>query len=145
MFQDSRIAKAIDYRIFVHVLPTSFRSVLYFLRPSKLTLCSSGINAVMYYSTGILSQALPEAASYISLGVAVINMIMTFPPIFFVEVCELHHILLMQYLIQFQRVGQRRILLWSTWGSIISLLLLALSLNNHINIGSAIGTLLFVR
>jgi hypothetical protein len=41
----------------------------------------------MYYSTGILSQALPEAASYVSLGVTVINVIMTFPPVFFVEVC----------------------------------------------------------
>jgi len=87
----------------------------------------SGINAVMYYSTGILSQALPEAASYISLGVTVINVIMTFPPVFLVE-----------------RIGKRRILLWSTCGSIISLLLLALSLNHHVNIASAIGTLLFV-
>ncbi len=40
----------------------------------------------MYYSTGILSRALPNAASYVSLGVAVINVIMTFPPIFLIEV-----------------------------------------------------------
>jgi MFS family permease len=99
----------------------------------------------MYYSTGILSQALPEAASYVSLGVTVINVIMTFPPVFFVEVCERHHVLVVQCLRQCQRIGQRRILLWSTCGSIISLLLLALSLNHHINIASAIGTLLFVR
>ena len=45
-----------------------------------------GINAVMYYSTGILSGALPEAASYVSLAVTVVNVIMTFPPIFVMEV-----------------------------------------------------------
>lgn len=41
---------------------------------------------MMYYSTGILSKALPNAASYVSLGVTVINVIMTFPPIFLLEV-----------------------------------------------------------
>lgn len=47
---------------------------------------STGINAVMFYSTGILSRALPDAASYVSLAVTVINVIMTFPPIFLIEV-----------------------------------------------------------
>jgi len=46
----------------------------------------------MYYSTGILSKALPDAASYVSLGVTVINVIMTFPPIFYVEVCKPRHL-----------------------------------------------------
>jgi hypothetical protein len=46
----------------------------------------TGINAVMYYSTGILSGALPEAAAYVSLAVMAINVVMTFPPIFLMEV-----------------------------------------------------------
>jgi MFS transporter, SP family, solute carrier family 2 (facilitated glucose transporter), member 3 len=52
----------------------------------------TGINAVMYYSTGILSGALPEAAAYVSLIVVVINVIMTFPPIFLVEVSLISHL-----------------------------------------------------
>ncbi|PVG02986.1 general substrate transporter [Serendipita vermifera] len=94
---------------------------------SMLTQQISGINAVMYYSTAILSRSLPNAASYVSLGVAVINVIMTFPPIFVIE-----------------KYGQRRILLYSVIGSILALLLLATSLNYNINTTSAIGTLLFV-
>lgn len=87
----------------------------------------SGINAVMYYSTGILSRALPDAASYVSLGVAVINVIMTFPPIFLIE-----------------RYGQRRLLLWSVIGSIFSVFILGISLNYNLNTASAVGTLVFV-
>ncbi|KAG8831585.1 hypothetical protein FRC17_002901 [Serendipita sp. 399] len=86
------------------------------------------INAVMYYSTGILSSALPDAAAYVSLGVAVINVIMTFPPIFVIE-----------------RYGQRRLLMYSIAGSVLSVVLLAMSLNYNVNTASAVGTLLFVR
>jgi MFS transporter, SP family, solute carrier family 2 (facilitated glucose transporter), member 3 len=52
----------------------------------KTQATTTGINAVMYYSTGILSGALPAAAAYVSLVVMLINVIMTFPPIFLVEV-----------------------------------------------------------
>jgi len=46
----------------------------------------------MYYSTSILSGALPEAAAYVSLIVVVINVIMTFPPIFLMEVRIIFHV-----------------------------------------------------
>ncbi|KAG8799484.1 hypothetical protein FRC19_003759 [Serendipita sp. 401] len=87
----------------------------------------SGINAVMYYSTDILSRAMPEAAPYVSLAVAVINVIMTFPPIFVIE-----------------RYGKRKLLMYSVVGSIIAVVLLAIALNYKMNAASAVGTLLFV-
>lgn len=46
----------------------------------------SGINAILYYSNDILSKSLPDLAAYISLGVTIVNVIMTFPPIFLIEV-----------------------------------------------------------
>lgn len=41
---------------------------------------------VLYYSNNILSKSLPELAAYVSLGIAVVNFLMTFPPIFLIEV-----------------------------------------------------------
>jgi len=46
----------------------------------------SGINAVLYYSNDILSTSLPDFAPYVSLGVTVVNVLMTFPPIILIEV-----------------------------------------------------------
>ena len=41
---------------------------------------------VLYYSTDILSKALPDLGPYISLLITVVNAIMTFPPIVLIEV-----------------------------------------------------------
>lgn len=41
---------------------------------------------VLYYSNNILSKSLPEFAAYVSLGISVVNFLMTFPPIFLIEV-----------------------------------------------------------
>jgi hypothetical protein len=41
---------------------------------------------VLYYSNDILSNSLPEFGAYISLGITMINVIMTFPPIILIEV-----------------------------------------------------------
>lgn len=98
----------------------------------------------MYYSTGILSSTLPEAASYVSLAVTVVNVIMTFPPIFVMEVSDIFPCWLL-ILSLYQRYGQKKILQYSVGGSIASLLILALSLNYNVNITAAIGTLAFVR
>ncbi|KAH0584099.1 hypothetical protein H2248_009670 [Termitomyces sp. 'cryptogamus'] len=46
----------------------------------------SGINAVLYYSNAILSKALPDLGPYVSLGITVVNVLMTFPPIVLIEV-----------------------------------------------------------
>ncbi|TFK67892.1 general substrate transporter [Pluteus cervinus] len=45
----------------------------------------SGVNAVLYYSNDILSKALPTLAAHISLGITVVNVLMTFPPIILIE------------------------------------------------------------
>ena len=47
----------------------------------------------MYYSNDILSRVVPrEAAAYTSLGITVLNAIMTFPPIFLVDVSVVSNI-----------------------------------------------------
>lgn len=47
----------------------------------------------MYYSNDILSRVVPrEAAAYTSLGITVLNAIMTFPPIFLVDVSTILNI-----------------------------------------------------
>jgi hypothetical protein len=46
------------------------------------------IAQVLYYSNDILAKSLPEFGAYISLGITIINVIMTFPPIFLIEVSE---------------------------------------------------------
>lgn len=42
---------------------------------------------VLYYSNDILAKSLPKFGAYISVGITVINVIMTFPPVILIEVC----------------------------------------------------------
>ena len=44
------------------------------------------LGTVLYYSNAILSKALPDLGPFISLGITIVNVIMTFPPIFLIEV-----------------------------------------------------------
>jgi len=87
----------------------------------------SGINAVMYYSTDILSAALPGAGAYVSLGVALINLLMTIPPIFTIE-----------------RYGHRKLLITSMAGILVSLVVLGFALNAGWTTTSSIATVSFV-
>lgn len=48
---------------------------------------SDHFTLVLYYSNAILSKALPTFAPYVSLTITVVNFLMTFPPIFLIEVC----------------------------------------------------------
>ncbi|KAF8604593.1 general substrate transporter [Ceratobasidium sp. AG-I] len=89
---------------------------------------ASGINAVMYYSNDILSRVVPrEAAAYTSLGITVLNAIMTFPPIFLVD-----------------RVGRKPLLMWSILGAIISSTALGIALDAGITALSSVAVLTFV-
>ncbi|GAA5961401.1 hypothetical protein JCM8115_003434 [Rhodotorula mucilaginosa] len=63
----------------------------------------SGINAVMYYSTSILTAVNPTSAQKVSLFMTLVNLVMTFPAVFLID-----------------RVGRRSLL-------VLSLLLLSLS------------------
>lgn len=55
----------------------------------------SGINAVMYYSTDILSDVIPTGARYISLLVAIANCVLTLAPILLVAWAGRKKLLLM--------------------------------------------------
>jgi len=47
---------------------------------------ASGINAVLYYSTDIMKNALPTNAGYIALLITAVNLVMTFPAILLINV-----------------------------------------------------------
>jgi MFS family permease len=81
----------------------------------------------MYYSTDILSAAFPSTGPYISLGVAVVNLLMTIPPIFTIE-----------------RYGHRKLLILSFAGILASLIVLGFALNAGWMVTSSIATLSFV-
>lgn len=40
---------------------------------------------VLYYSNEILSKSLPDVGPYVSLGITIINVLMTFPPVVLIE------------------------------------------------------------
>jgi len=87
----------------------------------------SGINAVLYYSNEILSKSLPEFGPYVSLGITIVNVLMTFPPILLIE-----------------RMGRRQLLTISTLGAITSLSLVGIGLNTGVVTLSSIAILTFV-
>lgn len=72
----------------------------------------SGINAILYYSNKILARALPDLGPYVSLGITVVNVAMTFPPIFFIE-----------------KLGRRQLLVLSTVGALVSHIIVGVSLD----------------
>ncbi|KAJ7236728.1 general substrate transporter [Mycena haematopus] len=87
----------------------------------------SGINAVLYYSNDILSKSLPEFGPYVSLGITIVNVLMTFPPILLIE-----------------RLGRRQLLTLSALGAISSLVAVGLGLNTGIVTLSSVAILTFV-
>ncbi|KAJ8508546.1 hypothetical protein ONZ45_g9191 [Pleurotus djamor] len=87
----------------------------------------SGVNAVLYYSNDILSKALPDSGPYISLGITIVNVLMTFPPIILIE-----------------KMGRRRLLTISTIGAIVSLLIVGFGLNSNLVTISSIAIITFI-
>ncbi|KAG8759840.1 hypothetical protein FRC12_009681 [Ceratobasidium sp. 428] len=89
---------------------------------------ASGINAVMYFSNDILSRVVPrEVAAYTSLGITVLNAIMTFPAIFLVD-----------------RLGRKPLLMMSLIGAMISNAALGIALDAGITTLSSVAVLTFV-
>lgn len=74
-------------RLYFHLhldrLMTDFSSVSLFLAAYQQF---SGINAVLYYSTDILSQIMPQQAQSVALYVTGVNLVATFIPVFLIEV-----------------------------------------------------------
>ncbi|KXN90498.1 hypothetical protein AN958_04170 [Leucoagaricus sp. SymC.cos] len=81
----------------------------------------------LYYSNEILSKSLPKWGPYVSLGITIVNVIMTFPPIIFIE-----------------RVGRKQLLTLSVLGAVISLIAVGYGLNSGFTTLASIATLTFV-
>ncbi|KAF8876044.1 general substrate transporter [Gymnopilus junonius] len=87
----------------------------------------SGINAVLYYSNDILAKSLPKFGAYISVGITVINVIMTFPPVILIE-----------------KMGRKRLLAMSSLGGLISLSALGFGLDSGSSTLSSLAIVTFV-
>jgi CCR4-NOT transcription complex subunit 1 len=87
----------------------------------------SGINAVLYYSNDILSKSLPEFGPYVSLGITVVNALMTFPPIILIE-----------------RMGRKQLLSISIFGALLSLTMVGFGLNSGFVTLSSVAIISFV-
>lgn len=105
--------------------------------------------SVMYYSNDILSRVVPrEAAAYTSLGITVLNAIMTFPAIFLVDVslgpvrkCT-RGVLTVNLLSQ--RLGRKRLFMASMLGAIISNAALGFALDSGVTALSSVAVLGFI-
>ncbi|KGB74798.1 vacuolar membrane protein [Cryptococcus deuterogattii R265] len=87
----------------------------------------SGINAVMFYSTPVLRPLLPTSVGLVSVGITIVNAIMTLPAIFLMD-C----------------LGRKVLILASIGGMTTTSIFLAIGLNGHHQIMSAISILAFV-
>jgi MFS family permease len=88
----------------------------------------SGVNAVLFYSSSVLETILPNAgAGALSVGITVVNALMTFPAIFLVD-----------------SLGRRPLLLISATGMGIMSMLLAYGLDEHKTNLSAFAIVSFI-
>ncbi|KAJ7582501.1 general substrate transporter [Mycena floridula] len=91
----------------------------------------SGINAVLYYSNAnfqaILSKALPDMGPYVSLGITIVNVLMTFAPIVLVE-----------------RLGRKQLLTISTICAIASLMTVGIALDSNWTVVASVAIITFV-
>ncbi|TDL27218.1 general substrate transporter [Rickenella mellea] len=83
--------------------------------------------SVLYYSNDILAKTLPDLASFVSLGITLVNALMTFPPIFLIE-----------------SLGRKSLLKISIGGSLLSLLLVGYGINAGLKILSSVAIMAFV-
>lgn len=84
----------------------------------------------MYYSTGILSAIVkPAAAKYVALSVTLVNLVMTFPAIYLIDVRASSFYSSLSDPRLPQRLGRRQLILISLGTMSISSLVLARSIN----------------
>jgi len=87
----------------------------------------SGVNAVLYYSNDILSKALPDLGPYVSLGITIINMLMTVAPIFLID-----------------RMGRKQLLSISAGGALCSLVCVGYGLDSGLVTLASVAILAFI-
>ncbi|KAJ9094378.1 hypothetical protein QFC19_007987 [Naganishia cerealis] len=87
----------------------------------------SGINAVLFYSTPVLKDLMPDKSGMIGILVSLINVAMTVPSLLLID-----------------RVGRKPLLLMSVVGMAVSSTLLAVGLDGHFKILSSITIVTFV-
>ncbi|GAA5840809.1 hypothetical protein JCM9279_001227 [Rhodotorula babjevae] len=87
----------------------------------------SGINAVMYYSTKILTAVNPGSAKMVSLYVTLVNLVMTFPAVFLID-----------------RLGRRSLLLVSLSAMSLSTAVLGWAINTEHFAVASTGIIAFV-
>ncbi|KZV67967.1 general substrate transporter [Peniophora sp. CONT] len=106
---------------------SKFRRPLVIVCSAMISQQVSGINAVLYYSNDILGRALPDLGPYVSLGITVVNVIMTFAPIILIE-----------------RMGRKQLLFISIGGILASLFLVGIGLNTSTVALSSVAIMTFV-
>ncbi|KAF9792267.1 general substrate transporter [Thelephora terrestris] len=87
----------------------------------------SGVNAVLYYSNDILSNVIPDLGPYISILVTVVNVVMTFPPIFLIE-----------------RVGRKKLLTASVLTAVAGHGFIGFGLDNGFVVMCSVAILVFI-
>ncbi|TBU28924.1 general substrate transporter [Dichomitus squalens] len=104
-----------------------FRKPLAIVCFSMLSQQLSGVNAVLYYSNDILSKTLPEIGPYVSLGITVVNVFMTFAPIILID-----------------RLGRRQLLTLSGAGAILSLVGVGIGLDSGAVTLASVAVMAFI-
>jgi len=123
--ETSSAARSLSLKTFL--TKTHYRSAIRAVVLTQLAQQFTGTNAVIFYSTSILATLLPDLSAWISVGISVVNLLVT---------------ILAANLID--RTGRRILLLISLLGMTLSSLLLAVGINNNIKSLSAIAAMAII-
>lgn len=109
------------------LLRAEFRKPLAIVCFSMLCQQLSGVNAVLYYSNDILSKTIPDLGPYVSLGITIVNVFMTFAPIILID-----------------RLGRKKLLSLSATGAILSLVGVGVGLDSGAVTLASIAVMAFI-
>ena len=99
---------------------------------------------VLYYSNDILRKSLPEFGPYVSLGITIVNVLMTFPTVFLIEVFLFSFSSCPSSLFLPQRTGRKKLLQLSVGGALLSLVGVGVGLDGAYVTVSSVAILTFV-
>lgn len=94
---------------------------------SRTALTSQGTNAVIFYSTSILADLLPDLSAWISVGISIVNLVVTFFAAYLID-----------------RTGRRILLLVSLVGMCTASLALAVGINHKLETLSAVAATMMI-